>query len=97
MKKVILAAAVTALMSVGAQAEAPAKYAASCFACHGTGAAGAPMTGDATAWETRMAKGMDTLVKNATNGINAMPPRGLCMDCSADEFKELITYMSTGK
>ncbi|MFK3999676.1 hypothetical protein ACI2KW_30405, partial [Pseudomonas aeruginosa] len=31
-----------------------------------------------------VAKGMPTLVQHVTNGFNAMPPRGLCTDCSAE-------------
>ena len=34
------------------------KYAKSCQVCHANGAANAPKTGDAAAWESRMAKGM---------------------------------------
>jgi len=40
---------------------------------------------------------MDTLVNHVTNGFNAMPPRGLCMDCTAEQYKALITFMSTPK
>ena len=52
--------------------------------------------GDA-AWEPRMAKGMDTLVASVTNGFNAMPPRGMCMDCTAEDYKAIIEWMSTPK
>jgi cytochrome c5 len=34
-------------------------YDRSCGFCHTSGAAGAPKTGDAAAWESRMALGMD--------------------------------------
>jgi cytochrome c5 len=51
-------------------------YQGVCFACHGTGAAGAPKLGDAAAWSARSAKGLDALVTSAVNGIGAMPPRG---------------------
>jgi cytochrome c5 len=68
-------------------------YQANCIACHGTGAAGAPKMGDAAAWAPRIAKGIDALLKSATNGLNAMPPKGLCMTCSEDELKSAIEYM----
>ncbi len=68
-------------------------YNASCFACHGTGAAGAPMLGNADQWGPRIAQGMDTLVANAINGIRAMPPRGTCMACSDDEIKVAVEHM----
>ena len=61
-----------------ATAEAPAK----------------PKKGDKAAWEPRLAKGMDTLVQSVTNGLNAMPPKGLCMDCSAEDYKAVIQWMS---
>ena len=51
-------------------------YQGACFACHGTGAAGAPKLGDAAAWSERGAKGLDMLVTSAVNGIGAMPPKG---------------------
>ena len=70
-------------------------YQMSCFACHGTGAAGAPIMGDADAWSERMAKGMDAVMVNVINGINAMPPKGLCMTCSDDNLQSLVSYMSS--
>src|SRR5690606_40872029 len=51
-------------------------YAATCAACHGTGVAGAPTLGDTAAWAPLLEKGYETLLQNAINGINAMPPRG---------------------
>ena len=68
-------------------------YQASCFACHGTGAAGAPKVGDAAAWGPRAAKGIDGLMNSALNGLNAMPPRGTCGNCSDDDLKAAIEYM----
>lgn len=70
-------------------------YQMSCFACHGTGAAGAPILGDADAWTERMAKGMDAVMVNVVNGVNAMPPKGLCMTCSDDNLMALVDYMSS--
>ena len=49
--------------------------------------------GDAAAWAPRIAQGIDTLLANATNGKNAMPPKGLCMECSEAELKGAIEYM----
>jgi len=68
-------------------------YQMSCFACHGTGAAGAPLLGDADAWTERMEKGMDAVMVNVVNGVNAMPPKGLCMTCSDDNLRTLVNYM----
>ncbi|AWF79514.1 cytochrome c5 family protein [Microbulbifer sp. A4B17] len=69
-------------------------YNASCQTCHAAGVAGAPKFGDAAAWAPRIAKGMDTLYTNAINGIGAMPAKGLCMDCSDDEIKAAVNYMT---
>jgi cytochrome c5 len=63
------------------------------MACHTTGAAGAPMLGDAEAWNERLEKGMDQVLANAINGVGAMPARGLCMSCSDDDLQALIDYM----
>ena len=70
-----------------------AAYQSSCFACHASGAAGAPLLGDAEAWESRLEKGMDALMTNVINGMNAMPAKGLCMDCSDNELQAIVDYM----
>ena len=71
------------------------KYMASCFACHSTGAAGAPKVGAGmmSDWEPRLEKGLDAVVANAVNGINAMPAKGLCFDCNEDDIRALVEYM----
>ncbi|MFT4889082.1 MAG: cytochrome c5 [Pseudohongiellaceae bacterium] len=75
--------------------DAAAKYQQSCFACHGTGAAGAPKLDDKVAWENIMAKGMDAVMVNVMNGINVMPAKGLCFDCSQDDLMAIVAYMSS--
>jgi cytochrome c5 len=93
------AAAATGTAPAIAVAAAPAVrkpesiYGSNCVACHDTGAAGAPRKGDATAWGERKAKGVETLYANAIAGINAMPPRGLCGDCSDAEIKAVVDYI----
>ena len=68
-------------------------YNSNCLACHATGAAGAPKLGDAAAWAARISAGMESLLANVINGLNAMPPKGLCMTCSDDELKAAVEYM----
>ncbi len=68
-------------------------YMQSCWACHNSGAAGAPKVGDAAAWGARMEKGMDAVVTNALNGLNAMPAKGMCFTCTNDDIKALVQYM----
>ncbi|WP_325097016.1 cytochrome c5 family protein [Marinomonas ostreistagni] len=65
-----------------------------CTACHSVGVAGAPKFGDAGAWAPRVAKGFDSLMSNAINGLNAMPPRGTCTTCSDEEIQGAIEYMT---
>jgi cytochrome c5 len=75
--------------------EAETTYMISCFACHSTGAAGAPKvgSGNAAAWSSRLEKGMGTIVQNAIVGINNMPPTGLCFTCTDAEISALVQYM----
>lgn len=68
-------------------------YNSKCTACHSTGAAGAPKIGVADDWADRIAKGVDALYTSAISGLNGMPPRGLCMDCTDDELKAAVDYM----
>ncbi|SBS25600.1 Cytochrome c5 [Marinomonas aquimarina] len=64
-----------------------------CTACHSVGVAGAPKLGSASDWAPRVANGFDSLMSNAINGLNAMPPRGTCSTCSDDEIQAAIEYM----
>ncbi|BFM49581.1 cytochrome c5 family protein [Marinomonas sp. THO17] len=64
-----------------------------CVACHLHGVAGAPQFGNAQDWQARMEKGMPTLLKHAIEGFNAMPPRGMCSNCSDDEIQSAIQFM----
>ena len=68
-------------------------YQQSCMACHSTGAAGAPKTGDKAAWSARIAKGSDALFLTVKNGLNAMPPKGTCMSCSDEELRAAMEYI----
>lgn len=71
-------------------------YKTACFACHDTGAANAPKLGDKDAWASRIAKGMDTLVGHAINGLNAMPPKGGAMHLSDEDIGSSVAYMVNG-
>jgi cytochrome c5 len=65
-----------------------------CFSCHTPGLSGAPKTGDAQAWAPRIAKGADLLLATTIEGIPpAMPPRGMCFDCSDEDLAAAIDYM----
>ena len=91
-----VAAVVEEVAAVAAEVAAfdvESTYQMSCFACHGTGAAGAPILGDAEAWAPRMEKGMDAVMLNVVNGVNAMPPKGLCFTCTDDNLAAIVAYM----
>ncbi len=96
MKKTLILAAVAALsLPITANAERTGEelYNTKCGVCHAQGVAGAPMFGNAEEWAPRVAKGMDALLASAQNGLNAMPPMGMCMDCTDDEMAGAVQYM----
>lgn len=80
-----------------ADAELAAIYDRSCRSCHTLAATGAPLTGDHSAWQPRMAKGLDVMLESVVSGSGGMPPFGLCMDCDADQFEALILFMAKGE
>lgn len=90
-------ASTTAAATVAAPAvasfDAAASYQQNCFACHASGAAGAPLLGDQEAWAARLDEGMEAVMINVINGLNAMPPRGLCIDCSDENLRAIVAYM----
>ncbi len=73
-------------------------YQAACFACHGTGAGGAPVVGDIAAWADRIGKGMDVLYASGVNGIpgTGMIAKGGCMACSDEEVNAAVDFMVAG-
>ena len=68
-------------------------YKAICGACHDAGVANAPKVGDNAAWAPRIKLGLDGLVKSATAGKNAMPPKG-GSDATEVELARTIVYMT---
>ena len=65
-----------------------------CFSCHTPGLSGAPKLGDAEAWRPRIAKGKDLLVQATIEGVQpAMPPRGMCFNCSDEDIEAAVDYM----
>ncbi|MGB9494760.1 MAG: c-type cytochrome [Azonexus sp.] len=64
-----------------------------CGACHNTGVAGAPKSGDKAAWAPRIATGNDALYKSVIAGKGAMPPKGGAADLSDDEIKGAVDHL----
>lgn len=68
-------------------------YKAVCGACHTTGVANAPKTGDKAAWAPLISTGLNHMLEVAIKGKGAMPPRG-GSDGTDDELKRSIIYMA---
>ena len=97
-KLIIVASALMAFGSVNVQAaDGKSTYMAACFACHGTGAAGAPKMGDKPAWTSRIAQGMATLSDHAIKGYKGkkgfMPAKGGRSDLSDGAVNAAVKYM----
>ncbi len=89
----MLVLAVPALPAQGADRSGQAVVQATCAACHGTGANGAPRIGDRKAWAKRSSQGISTLTQHALNGIRRMPAHGGSPGLSDLEIQRAITYM----
>ena len=89
-----------AAAQAAADLDGEAVYKSACTACHGMGIAGAPKTGDAAAWQPRIAQGMDTLVRHAIEGFQGqagyMPPRGGFSNLSDQQVRDAVQYMVDG-
>lgn len=72
-------------------------YNNSCVACHATGVAGAPKTGDVAAWTSRVEQGIATLVEHAVNGFQGqtgvMPAKGGNAALSEAEVAAAVKHM----
>jgi len=74
-------------------------YQGSCIACHNIGVAGAPALGDKNAWQPRIAKGTELLVKHAVEGFKSpggkigMPAKGGKASLSNADVRAAVEYM----
>jgi cytochrome c5 len=93
-KALISVAIIVATSNTAMAADGQAIVEKACQACHAAGVANAPKIGDKAAWDARKAKGIDALISSVKNGLNAMPPGGMCTDCSDDDYKAAIAHMS---
>ena len=64
-----------------------------CITCHGNGTPGVPQVGNVEVWDALGARGAETLYANTINGIDAMPARGLCEDCTDAELRRAVNFM----
>lgn len=69
-----------------------------CTSCHTAGIAGAPKLGNKSMWGPRIAEGLDTLIKHATEGYhgpdgNFMPPKGGNPALTDEQIKAAVTWI----
>jgi len=92
------AAAAVAPAPVATVLSGPQVFNTTCYLCHAApGVGGAPVVGNADAWEPRIAQGIDTLKQHAINGFQGeagfMPAKGGRVDLSDDEIGSAVEYM----
>jgi len=75
----------------------PEVYQGSCATCHSGGLkgwlTGAPKVGDKEAWKPLIAKGVDAMTIFSIKGVNKMPAKGGCTQCSDEQIKFAIEHM----
>lgn len=69
-------------------------YRQACAFCHDKGIAGAPKPGDAAAWSTRLAQGMDALYSTALLGKGAMPAKGGNPSLTDADVKAAVDFIA---
>ena len=72
-------------------------YKSACAVCHDAGAAGAPVTGDNSAWADRLTQGIEILVDHAINGyqgeLGFMPAKGGNPGLEDEQVSHAVQYM----
>lgn len=69
-------------------------YARSCKVCHSNAYTKAPLTGHKADWQNRLdQRRSDGLLNSAVEGFGAMPPAGLCPNCTPTQLALLICFM----
>ena len=72
-----------------------ATYEQYCVVCHRDGLAGAPKFRNTDDWKPRLAarKNVAGLTASAIKGLNAMPAKGTCIDCTTEDLEKAVIYM----
>ena len=72
-------------------------YSKACAVCHTTGVGGAPIYGNAAAWNSRIEQNIKILYEHAINGFTGgfgyMPPKGGFITLDDDEIIAAVDYM----
>ncbi len=71
-------------------AEIVSHYCASCHALKPLIEVGAPKYRQKNEWQLRIAQGFPVLFQHTIEGLNAMPPRGGCFECSDQQLRLAI-------
>ena len=71
----------------------PEVYGGLCKTCHDTGVAEAPIPGSEQMAARVSERGVDGLVQNALNGLNAMPPRGGNPALTDEQIQAAVEFM----
>lgn len=87
------AAVAAAAPAEDAVVDGPSVYGGLCMSCHDTGVAGAPIKGSELMATRETERGLDGLVQNAINGLNAMPARGGNPALTDEQIRAAVEFM----
>lgn len=80
----------------GTKNEGKAIYQHFCSNCHASKPVinlGAPKIASELDWSYRVKQGLDVLFEHTDTGLNAMPPRGGCFECTDEQLLAAIIAM----
>lgn len=72
-------------------------YETYCQACHSLEGTGAPLAFEPSKWQKALSGGSEVVVNNAIKGVGNMPAQGGCMECTYEDFEDLLDYMSQAR
>ena len=70
------------------------RYQIYCESCHSVAGSEAPQAFTARDWKQRKAEGIEKMLEKVIVGIGNMPPQGMCIECTEEDLRKLIFYMS---
>jgi cytochrome c5 len=86
-------AAVEAAPTAEVEVDGAAVYGGLCKTCHDAGVAGAPIPGSDLMAQRVAEKGLEVVLQNAINGLNAMPPRGGNPSLTDEQIQAAVDFM----
>lgn len=69
-------------------------YKSVCLACHASGVAGAPRSGESGGWAALADEGQAAVTAHGWVGIRGMPPKGGRADLTLEEFARATAWMA---